>query len=136
MTSPFFSVIIPTYNREATVRDTLQSIERQVFRDFEVIVVDDGSTDGTVEIAESFSFVRVIRQQNSGPGVARNTGVKTATGQYIAFLDSDDVWFPWTLSNYANLIAQHQSPAFVTGKPQLFSRLEDLSTCVEHPVQS
>lgn len=129
-----FSVVIPTFNREATLRETLRSIEEQVFRDFEVIVVDDGSTDSTIEIAQSFPFARVIRQHNSGPGVARNTGVNAATGQYIAFLDSDDVWFPWTLSTYANVITQHPNPAFVTGKPQLFSRPDDLSTCVEHPV--
>ena len=129
-----FSVVIPTFNREATLRETLRSIEEQTFRDFDVVVVDDGSTDGTIEIAQSFSFVRVIRQQNSGPGVARNTGVNAATGQYIAFLDSDDVWFPWTLSTYANVIAQQQNPAFVTGKPQLFSRSEELSTCGEHTV--
>jgi hypothetical protein len=131
----FFSVVIPTFNREATLHATLQSIDRQLFRDFEVVVVDDGSTDGTVAIAQSFSFVRVIRQQNSGPGVARNTGVNAANGKYIAFLDSDDVWFPWTLSTYANVISQHQCPAFVTGKPQLFSYPGELSTCVEHPVK-
>jgi hypothetical protein len=130
-----FSVVIPTFNRETTLRETLDSIEQQEFRDFEVIVVDDGSIDGTVAIAQSFSFVRVIRQQNSGPGVARNTGVNAANGKYIAFLDSDDVWFPWTLATYANVISQHQCPAFVTGKPQLFSSSGELSTCVEHPVK-
>ncbi|MCX7396131.1 MAG: glycosyltransferase family A protein [Planctomycetales bacterium] len=135
MTSPFFSVVIPTYNRESTLAETLASVAAQEFQDFECIVVDDGSTDGTVAIAQSFPFVRVICQQNSGPGVARNTGVNAAKGQYMAFLDSDDVWFPLTLSNYANVISQCKSPAFVTGKPQLFYQPEELSICVEHPVE-
>jgi glycosyltransferase involved in cell wall biosynthesis len=135
MASLLFSVVVPTFNRETTLRETILSIEQQVFRHFEVIVVDDGSTDGTVAIAQSFPFVRVISQQNSGPGVARNSGVNVAKGQYIAFLDSDDVWFPWTLSNYANIIVQHKYPAFVTGKPQLYSRAEELSNCFEQTVQ-
>ena len=129
MQSPFFSVVIPTFNRASTILDTLHSISEQRFRDFEVIVVDDGSGDATCDIVRSSGITNVIEQANSGPGVARNTGVAAAIGKYIAFLDSDDVWFPWTLATYAEVIQQHNSPAFITGKPQLFEDLVDIADC-------
>ena len=134
MSSPFFSVVIPTFNRASTISDTLQSISDQSFRDFEVVVVDDGSDDATCEIVRSWGITNLIEQANSGPGAARNTGVGAANGKYIAFLDSDDVWFPWTLSTYAEVILKHNSPAFITGKPQLFADLAEVSDCVETPI--
>lgn len=121
MPQPYFSVIIPAYNREEMISATLRSVETQTFTDFEVIVVDDGSTDGTVNAAKRFPFVRLISQQNAGPGAARNAGVAAATGKYVAFLDSDDLWFPWTLKRYSETIIEHNDPAFVTGTPACFS---------------
>lgn len=124
-----FSVIIPTFNRAALLARTLDSVWAQRFTDFEVIVVDDGSTDGTLEFLKSLGQrVRVLQQGNRGPGAARNLGVKAAQGNYIAFLDSDDVWFPWTLETYASLIAEHGSPSFMAGKPFRFEREESLAT--------
>ncbi len=128
MSAPLFSVVIPTYNRAALLARTLESAWAQRFTDFEVIVVDDGSTDGTLEFLKSLGRrVQVLQQGNRGPGAARNLGVKAAKGNYIAFLDSDDVWFPWTLETYATLIAQQGSPAFVAGKPFRFQRKELLA---------
>src|SRR5687767_8482749 len=99
---PFFSTIIPVHNRAALVAEALDSVLKQEFTDQEIIVVDDGSTDDTPEVLASYGTdVTVIRKtKNEGPGSARNLGVEHASGDYIAFLDSDDIWFPWTLSTY------------------------------------
>lgn len=90
------SVIVPLYNKAEHVGRCLQSIARQTFRDFQVIVVDDGSTDGSGEIARSFGDARfrVIAQPNAGPGAARNRGAAEASGELLAFLDADDEWLP------------------------------------------
>jgi glycosyltransferase involved in cell wall biosynthesis len=98
MRRPEFSVIIPAYNRRALLIETLNSVWQQTFADFEVIVVDDGSTDGTAEYLGSLGAkVQCVMQDNFGPGAARNRGLEIANGRYVAFVDSDDVWFPWTL---------------------------------------
>lgn len=86
------SVIIPAYNAENTLSRALQSVKEQIFQPLEIIVIDDGSTDQTASIVESFPGVKLIRQKNSGPSVARNTGIFSANASYIAFLDADDAW--------------------------------------------
>lgn len=125
---PFFSVITPVYNRAALLRRTLQSVIAQNFGDFEIIVVDDGSTDGSAEIAQGMDpRVHILQQSNQGPGAARNLALKHATGEYVAFLDSDDLWFPWSLERYAEAIANHSRPSFVTGKVIRFHDEAELS---------
>ena len=110
---PLFSTIIPVYNRAALIRATLDSVLAQDLPDQEVIVVDDGSTDDTVNTLESYgNRIRVLQQKNSGPAVARNLGIQHAAGEYIAILDSDDLWFPWTLATYTEAIRENDSPAF------------------------
>jgi glycosyltransferase involved in cell wall biosynthesis len=101
--NPRVSIIIPTYNREHTVRAAVQSALEQTYRDTEIIVVDDGSNDGTEQVLRSFgSRIRVIQQANAGASAARNRGLAEARGDMVAFLDSDDTWFPsklgWQLS--------------------------------------
>lgn len=89
------SVVIPCYNAGPFLKETLESALHQTAPPAEIIVVDDGSTDGSAEVAESFGPpVRVIRQPNSGESVARNKGIETATSDWIAFLDADDLWKP------------------------------------------
>lgn len=90
------SVVIPTYNRASLVRNSIESALGQTFRDLEVIVVDDGSTDGTGEIVrrEYGERIRYFYQPNQGQSVAFNSGIEKARGEYIAFLASDDVWLP------------------------------------------
>ena len=121
-TSPLFSVVIPAYNNVEFVSATLESVLCQTFTDFEVIVVDDGSTDGTREILEKYAkHFRVIHQHNQGPGAARNCGILEASGRYVAFLDSDDLWFPWTLEVFAHAVSSHADPAWLLGRPMIFS---------------
>lgn len=93
--SPRISVIIPAFNRERFLADSIESILAQTYPASEIIVVDDGSTDRTAEVAQSFGdAVKYVFQENGGAAVARNTGVGIATGEWFAFLDSDDVWLP------------------------------------------
>jgi len=91
-----FSIIIPTYNRSFDLNGSLKSIVNQIFTNFEVIIVDDGSTDNTHEVVTSFSedlCIKYIKIANSGrPAIPRNLGITQAKGKYIAFLDSDDWW--------------------------------------------
>ena len=92
------SVIIPTFNYGRFLREAINSALAQTYRPLEIIVVDDGSTDDTPQVlAEYRGRVRVIRQDNLGVGAARNVGITAATGDYLAFLDSDDIWKPETL---------------------------------------
>ena len=119
---PFFSTVIPVFNRAELIRPTLDSVLAQDFADQEVIVVDDGSTDDTPQtLADYGDRIRVLRQKNSGPAVARNLGIAEAGGKYITILDSDDLWFPWTLATYAEVVARYDSPAFLAGAPVVFS---------------
>ena len=113
---PLFSVVIPVYNRAHLVRDTLESVFAQTETDYEVICVDDGSTDESVAVLRSYGDrLTVIEQANAGPGAARNNGIRHATGEYVVFLDSDDLWFPWTLATYREAIEKHPRPAFLGG---------------------
>lgn len=92
---PKVSVIIPTYNRAKLVSDAIDSVLKQTYKDYEIIVVDDGSTDNTREsISKYHEHIIYLRQPNQGPGAARNNGIKRSTGEFIAFLDSDDLWLP------------------------------------------
>ena len=100
------SVIMPAYNRETYIRESIDSVLAQSFTDFELIVVDDGSTDATAAIVESYTDrrIRLIRQSNRGVSVARNTGLEAARGQFITFLDSDDLYYPDFLNTLFRLI--------------------------------
>jgi len=96
--APTVSVIIPSYNHEQYVAETLRSLEAQSFQDFEIIVVDDGSTDRTVEvIKDTFSRAQLHTQPNRGVVAARNRGVSLSQGKYLCFVDSDDVLMPQCL---------------------------------------
>lgn len=98
---PLVSVIIPTFNRAYCLGETLQSVLSQTWSDFEVLVIDDGSTDETRELVESYVVadprVRYLSQTNQGVSSARNFGLENAQGEYVAMLDSDDLWLPWKL---------------------------------------
>jgi glycosyltransferase involved in cell wall biosynthesis len=99
MTRPLISCIVPVYNGERYLRDALESIFAQTYDDLEAIVVDDGSTDSTSEVAAAYgSRVRYLRQSRSGQPVARNAGVQSSVGEFVSFLDADDLWHPEKLT--------------------------------------
>jgi GT2 family glycosyltransferase len=128
----FFSVIIPTFNRLLLLKEALNSVWRQRFTDYEVIVVDDGSTDGTLEYLEALKTrITCLSQSNQGPGAARNLGARHAKAEYLAFFDSDDMWFPWTLACFAALIARHGRPTILSAKLVEFSSESELAVVTE-----
>jgi glycosyltransferase involved in cell wall biosynthesis len=116
---PQVSVIIPTYNRAWCLRETMDSVLAQNFRDVELIVVDDGSTDATPQLLKGYGqAIRVLRQENRGVSAARNAGIAAARGALIAFLDSDDLWLPGKLD--------HQVEFFNSQPDALICQTEEL----------
>ena len=120
--APLVSVVIPAYNAQDFLGDCLASVlaQRGPFA-LQVIVVDDGSRDGTVAIARNTAGVHCIEQANRGPSAARNTGVDAATGEFIAFLDADDLWPSGKLANQLALFTAHPQVALVFGDCRQFS---------------
>lgn len=104
-----FSVVIPLYNKQSCIRDTVQSVLNQTFPDFEINIVDDGSTDNSMEVVRQFKDprIRVFSQPNGGVSSARNYGIRQSREKYIAFLDADDLWHPDYLSEIARLIHKY-----------------------------
>lgn len=111
--SPVVSVIIPAFNAAWCVERAIESVLAQTFSDFELIVVDDGSTDDTREILNLYSsHLTVVSQPNGGMSSARNAGIRAARGRYLAFLDADDRWLPSKLERQVALLDQHPDLAF------------------------
>ena len=118
--APFFSVVIPLYNRADIVGDTIRSVQAQDWQDFEIVIVDDGSRDNPAPVIDAIGDARVryIRQDNAGGGAARNHGIEQARGRDIAFLDSDDLFLPGKLSIMAKALADDD------GRTVLYSRMK------------
>lgn len=117
---PLVSVVVPTYNRSLTILDTLNSVKGQTFRNFECIVVDDGSDDhdrlvSTVQSLDDPRF-RIVRQGNAGGSAARNKGISEATGAYVALLDSDDAFFPEHLQQSLAALKESDGQLVVYGR--------------------
>src|SRR5215467_5773470 len=109
MASPLVSVIIPTYNRWPMVGEAVESVLNQTFRDFELIVIDDGSTDGSAKELQKYgSHVRLVSQSTTGVAAARNYGVIMSKAPYLAFLDSDDLWRPRKLEVQTAFMLEHR----------------------------
>ncbi|MBT6957817.1 MAG: glycosyltransferase family 2 protein, partial [Opitutae bacterium] len=105
---PKVSVIIPTFNRLGYLPRSLGSVLAQSYDDYELIVVDDGSTDQTVDaIQQDYPSVNLIEQENKGVSAARNAGIRAASGEWIALLDSDDEWLPGKLNSQMNALESH-----------------------------
>ncbi len=118
-TNPLVSVIIPTYNRGWIIKEAVDSVLSQNFVDFELIVVDDGSTDNTRDILDAYkNDIKVFRHNNQGVSAARNRGIALASGRFVAFLDSDDLWLPDKLSMQVNF--------FNTNKEALICQTEEI----------
>ena len=108
--APLVSVLVPVYNGAAFLSDALTSVQRQTYQNFEIIVVDDGSSDNSHALAQKFAEadcrVKTLRQTNGGTQAARNTALHHASGEWIALLDQDDVWLPKKLEVQMALLAE------------------------------
>jgi glycosyltransferase involved in cell wall biosynthesis len=121
--SPLVSVVIPAYNAAWCVRKAIDSVLTQDFHDFEIIVVDDGSTDDTASVLAAYGdTIRVVSQRNGGLSSARNSGIRVARGELVAFLDADDWWLPGKLARQIALMRAHPGIGF-----------SSTSARVEHP---
>ncbi|MCP4707734.1 MAG: glycosyltransferase family 2 protein [Planctomycetes bacterium] len=121
-------IVMPLYNKAETVARSIESIRHQTLTEWHLIVVDDGSTDGGAQIVREIDDERieVISQKNQGPGAARNVGIRRAEGQYLAFLDADDEWYPWYLANGVKAIEDNEV-GFVVSMYYEWPRGEDMT---------
>ena len=110
---PLISVIIPVFNGEKTIQDTIQSVLNQTVTDFEIIVINDGSTDGTLEIIQKITDTRlkVFSYPNTNQAASRNRGLEKATSKYIAFLDADDLCTPDKLESQRDALERYPNAA-------------------------
>jgi glycosyltransferase involved in cell wall biosynthesis len=113
---PTVSICIPTYNRRNYLKETLQSVFAQIYKDYEIVIVDDGSTDGTEEMIKQLGYnVRYYWQENAGDAAARNKLIELAIGKYIAFLDSDDLLTPDAVERMTTVMQRESEPVIVYG---------------------
>jgi glycosyltransferase involved in cell wall biosynthesis len=110
-----FSVVIPLYNKELSISNTIQSVLNQTFQEFEIVIVNDGSTDNSVKEVEKFDDkrIRLIHQENKGVSAARNRGIKEAKYEWIAFLDGDDLWMENHLEEMTRLVYKYPQSKFL-----------------------
>lgn len=122
---PIVSVIIPTYNRKTYVQEAIDSVLAQTYTNYEIIVVDDGSTDKTNEMLQIRyeNQIRYVWQENQGESAARNRGIEMAQGKYIAFLDSDDLWLPYKLEKQTKILNARPEVALVSSEAWLINSL-------------
>ncbi len=143
MPSPYFSVIMPVYNAQDHLRETVQSVLDQSFTDFEMIMIDDGSSDNSLaillELANHDDRLKVISKNNQGVSVTRNMAAEIASGKFLAFLDADDIWLPEKLATHyalhhrnATISVSYAQIAFV--EPDYLNSPRTYSTVLEHPL--
>lgn len=132
MENILLSVVIPTYNRVDYLREAIESVLAQTYKNYEILVVDDGSTDNTRELVASYaSRIKYIYQDNKGPSAARNNGIRNAKGNLIAFLDSDDLWHPDKLAKQVAVFVENPSLSFLaTGYGEINTKYEVIKTNV------
>jgi glycosyltransferase involved in cell wall biosynthesis len=117
--SPLATIVIAVYNGEQTVARAIESALEQTYEPLEVVVVDDGSTDASGEIARSFADVRYVHQENAGPSAARNRGIEEARGEYVAFLDADDEALPERMSLQVGFLLTHPEVACTLARQEV-----------------
>lgn len=142
---PLVSVIIPAYNSEKYIGAAIDSVLAQTYKNYEIIVVDDGSTDNTSEVVNKYIIpqtidrrqptVKYIYQQNKGPSAARNKGIKESNGEYIAFLDSDDMWLPEKLNRQMEFFASSDGYGLIFIGHYLINEMGSCVTThkIDHP---
>lgn len=132
---PLVSVIIPVYNSEKYIAEAIESVLSQTYPSFELIIVDDGSTDRSSEICLSYPRVRYEYQENRGVAAARNRGIELAQGDFLAFLDADDFWLPEKLSLQVEAFDLNPSKEVVTGYVEQFISPEiDMETAKKYAI--
>ncbi|MCK5096853.1 MAG: glycosyltransferase [Desulfobacteraceae bacterium] len=116
--NPIVSVVIPTYNRKDIISRAIESVRNQTYKNYEIIIVDDGSTDGTVDYIKNHynNKIHCISQENQGASSARNKGISEAKGKYIAFLDSDDEWVDSKLTTQVAFLEENPEIALLCGR--------------------
>src|SRR5919112_291203 len=114
--APLVSVVIPCYNQAHFLGEAIESVLAQSYPNFEIIVVDDGSTDDTSEVAGRYPKVRLVRQENQGLSGARNAGLARSEGEYVVFLDADDRLLPEALETGLEYLDAHSECAFASGR--------------------
>lgn len=127
------SVIIPAYNAEATIQQTIRSVLSQTYKNYEIIVVDDGSRDATAEIVRQYDTVRYIYQENQGVSAARNRGLRESKGEWIAFLDADDEWHQEKLTIQMSYIGTIDNLVFISNVPLIVRQGEKKDYPVINP---
>lgn len=122
-----FSIVIPLYNKQNCIRETLRSVFNQSYTDFEVLVVDDGSTDGSLDVVKEFNDerLRIIEKPNSGVSATRNEGIRAAANEWIAFLDADDIWTSFHLETLVKVHNQHPKAEVLCSNYETFSSNEN-----------
>src|SRR5215831_9468158 len=129
---PIVSVVIPTYNNARFLPEALDSLLGQTYRDFELIVVDDGSTDDTLEVLKPYRhLIRYVRKENGGPASARNLGIRHASGELIAFQDADDIWLPDKLQLQVDYLREHPEVGLVFSGSIFFGTETRNSDCLK-----
>ena len=128
------SVVIPCYNQAHFLPQAIESVLAQTYRNFEILVVDDGSTDATAQTAASYVGVRCIQQHNQGLSAARNTGLRAVQGEFLVFLDADDRLLPHALKTLLDLLAANPECVFVSGRTREIAADGSPSPTPHHPL--
>jgi glycosyltransferase involved in cell wall biosynthesis len=130
---PKVSVVIPAYNAEKYIAETLQSVFDQTYGNYEVVVVDDGSQDGTLELLQSYApKIRVFSKPNGGPASARNVAIQNSDGELIAFLDSDDIWFKDKLEVQVQFLCENPAVGLTYSEALMVG--QDAGESAEHKI--
>ena len=134
---PVVSVVMPAYNVSQYIGEAIESVQRQTFREWELLIIDDGSTDGTLAVAGRYAGrdprITIIQQANGGISAARNTALAHASGTVIAILDSDDVWLPQYVEEQLRILDAHPEVDIVTGNAWFLGSRRDGQVARPHP---
>jgi glycosyltransferase involved in cell wall biosynthesis len=131
-----FSILMPVFNEGRHLRKAMDSVLQQTFTDFELIVIDDGSTDSSVELIRSYQpRVKLLQQCHKGAEVARNNGAAIAKGEYLVFLDGDDFFFPFALATLDRVIRHFDSPPLVLATVLFFDDEQDVPVPSPNPIE-
>ena len=136
MIDTLVSVVMPSFNASSWISSSIQSVQRQSYQNWELIIIDDGSTDNTIETLNTFLIdhrISLITQKNSGPAAARNVGIQKSKGEYLAFLDSDDYWMPDKLVQQLNFIDSHKECGLVHTDYRIFHEEPKVSKPFKQP---